>query len=51
LSELELELKRGAPPDLFAFAKALAACLPLRLGIRTKAERGYALLEDGRRAP
>lgn len=49
LSELELELKRGAPPDLFAFAKALAACLPLRLGIRTKAERGYALLEE--RAP
>lgn len=44
LSELELELKRGAPPDLFAFAKTLAACLPLRLGIRTKAERGYALL-------
>lgn len=46
LSELELELKRGAPPALFAFARNLAACLPLRLGIRTKAERGYALLAN-----
>jgi len=45
VSELELELKRGAPPDLFALAKALSENLPVRLGIRTKAERGYALLE------
>lgn len=44
LSELELELKQGVPPDLFALAKTLSASLPLRLGLRTKAERGYALL-------
>jgi triphosphatase len=45
LCELELELKRGAAPDLFRFAKVLAEIVPLRLGIRTKAERGYALVD------
>ncbi|PTQ60744.1 inorganic triphosphatase YgiF [Sphingomonas sp. PP-CE-3G-477] len=42
--ELELELKRGEPAALFALAKTIAAHFPVRLGIVTKSERGYALL-------
>ncbi len=45
LCELELELRRGARPDLFSVARSLATAVPLRLGVRTKAERGYALLD------
>ncbi len=47
LSELELELESGSAGDLFALAQALAETVPLRLGARSKSERGYALL-DGR---
>ncbi|HSP24674.1 MAG TPA: CHAD domain-containing protein, partial [Saliniramus sp.] len=42
--ELELELRAGTPRDLFRLARELASEVPLRLGIRTKADRGYALL-------
>ncbi len=41
--EVELELKRGHPADLFRLAKALAANAPLTLAVKTKAERGYEL--------
>ncbi|MGC2410990.1 MAG: CHAD domain-containing protein [Methyloceanibacter sp.] len=41
--ELELELKQGSPADLFRLARSLAAALPLRLAVKTKAERGYEL--------
>ena len=41
--EVELELKRGTPADLFRLAKALAADAPLTLAVKTKAERGYEL--------
>ena len=41
--ELELELKRGKPADLFRLARHLAAEFPLRLAVKTKAERGYDL--------
>jgi triphosphatase len=40
-SELELELKKGSPLDLFGLAQALSAVTPLRLSFKTKAERGY----------
>lgn len=43
LCELELELKRGTSADLFAVAHALAETTPLRLGVLSKSERGYAL--------
>jgi inorganic triphosphatase YgiF len=43
--ELELELKRGEPADLFRLARHLAADIPLRLAVKTKAERGYDLAE------
>ena len=47
VSELELELKHGTPSDLFVLARALVADASVRLGVRSKGERGYLLL-DGR---
>jgi CHAD domain-containing protein len=44
---LELELKRGATRELFRLAHVLAETVPLRLEVKTKAERGFALLQDG----
>lgn len=44
ICELELELKRGDAAALFAFARKLDVEVPVRLGIPTKSERGYALL-------
>ncbi len=43
ICEIELELKEGNASDLFALAHAVAALVPVRLGVRSKAERGYAL--------
>ncbi len=43
ICEIELELKSGAPAALFAFARKLDAVAPVRLGVLTKAERGYRL--------
>jgi inorganic triphosphatase YgiF len=51
LREVELELKRGPPAELFKLARALAEEVPLQLSVRTKAERGYALLEGKPPAP
>jgi inorganic triphosphatase YgiF len=45
IAELELELKGGEPAHLIAFARRLAESAPLRLGVLTKAERGYALAD------
>jgi inorganic triphosphatase YgiF len=49
ICEAELELKEGRPARLFELALALHDDVPLALETRTKAERGYALVED--RAP
>lgn len=46
LCELELELKAGPPTALFALARRLDGVAPLRLGVLSKAERGYRL-SDG----
>lgn len=43
ICEVELELKEGTASDLFALAHAIATLVPVRLGVRSKAERGYAL--------
>lgn len=43
ICELELELAAGDAAALFAFALELARDLPLRLGVVTKAERGFML--------
>ena len=45
IAELELELKSGTPEALFRFAQSLVESAPLRLGVLTKAERGYALAD------
>ena len=47
VSELELELKRGDKKALFRLARRLAATVPLKLEVKTKAERGYELAEGG----
>jgi inorganic triphosphatase YgiF len=46
ISEVELELKRGERRALFGLALALSETVPLRLEVKTKAERGYELLQD-----
>lgn len=43
LSEVELELKQGSPAALFDLALDLAKVAPVRVEMRTKAARGYAL--------
>ena len=45
ISEVELELKRGDPSALCKIAARLSQALPVRYGVKTKPERGYALLE------
>lgn len=45
VAEVELELKSGTPAAIFALARSLAEQIPVRLGVLTKAERGYALLD------
>ncbi len=43
ISEIELELKAGAPDGLFTAALALLERVPLRIDSRSKAARGYRL--------
>lgn len=43
ICEIELELKSGRPAALFAFARRLDAVAPVRLGVQSKAKRGYRL--------
>lgn len=45
--EIELELRDGAPQALFDLARLLNEEVPLRLGVRSKAERGYGLIDGG----
>lgn len=47
ICEVELELKAGDRRALFALAETLAEAVPLTLAIKTKAERGFELLDDG----
>lgn len=54
ISELEIEIVDGDPVDLFVFAAALAADLPLSIALAGKAARGIALVQgkpDGWDAP
>jgi triphosphatase len=51
ISELELELKQGEKRELFRLARVLGESAPLRLAVKAKAERGFALLDgSGREA-
>src|SRR6516225_8350343 len=51
LCEVELELKEGRAADLFKLAKGLAHEVPVQLAVRSKADRGYALLTAEKAAP
>jgi inorganic triphosphatase YgiF len=44
ISEIELELVSGRPEALFALARAIDQVRPLRLGVRSKSERGYTAI-------
>lgn len=46
LCEVELELKRGPKAQLFAMARELGSGVTLRMGVVSKSERGFRLLED-----
>lgn len=46
VGELELELKTGEVGALFATARQIARRIPIRLGVATKSERGFALAAD-----
>lgn len=47
ISELELELKAGDKSALFSLARTLAETIPLSFAVKTKAERGFELLDGG----
>ncbi len=49
ISEVELELKRGEPRALFQLARKLSETVPLRVAVKTKAKRGFELVEGGAR--
>src|SRR5262249_46780786 len=46
INEVELELKRGHAADLFAVARELTGRMPARFAVSSKADRGYALVDD-----
>ncbi|WP_315855402.1 CHAD domain-containing protein [Rhizobium leguminosarum] len=46
IREAELELKDGTQRDLFALARKIEAIAPVKLGVRSKAKRGYILVES-----
>lgn len=50
LCELELERKTGEPAALFALARRIAGAVPVRIGVISKAGRGYALSGPAPRA-
>lgn len=45
ICEIEIELKEGDRAELFHLARLLAEAAPLRLSVRSKAARGYELVE------
>jgi triphosphatase len=51
ISEIELELKEGDPAALYDLALELLETAPLRIDLRSKAERGYRLAEGIDEAP
>ena len=51
IAELELELKSGDPLTVLELARRVLIEVPLRIGVVTKAQRGYSLLEGGNVSP
>lgn len=50
ICEIELELKQGSPALLFALAHRIDAIAPVRIGVLSKADRGYHLLGPAKTA-
>jgi inorganic triphosphatase YgiF len=50
ISEIEIELKQGRRSDMALLARRLARAFPVSYAARSKAERGYALLEGTQHA-
>jgi inorganic triphosphatase YgiF len=48
VSEIEIELKRGDPAQLFGVARSISSAVPARLIVQSKAERGYDLITQRR---
>lgn len=46
INELELELKKGKVADIFDLARKVCACIPTKIGLLSKAARGYQLMES-----
>lgn len=46
ICEIELELLEGDRGALFGLARAIAGRVPVRIGVRSKSERGYDLLSE-----
>src|SRR5262245_3005901 len=51
ICELELELKKGSKDRLFEVARRLVQALPAQISLKSKAERGYELLEGRKDLP
>ena len=51
LCEIELELERGTIAELFDLARELTRAVPARLAVKSKSERGYALIDGREDAP
>ena len=48
IAEIEIELEKGSASNLFGLARRLAEDLPVAVLTKSKAERGYALLQGER---
>jgi len=51
IAEIEFELKHGDSSELFQVAEAITKTEPVRLSLRSKAERGYELIEGSQPQP
>src|SRR5262245_15844293 len=51
ICELEVELKRGSRDRLFEVARTLVESLPAQISLKSKAERGYELIEGRKGSP
>src|SRR5262249_24587200 len=51
ICELELELKRGSKDRSFEVARTLVQALPAQISLKSKAERGYELVEGRKGSP
>jgi inorganic triphosphatase YgiF len=51
LCEIEFELERGTPAELFAVARELTRALPARLAVKSKSERGYEIIDGEQESP